>query len=350
MSHPPVEVRRACAEDLDDLLLLWATSREELSRSVRAVVAPPPEQLRPRLREALTSTDAPVLLARCEGAVAGYAVLRFAPVLALDGAALHIDHLYVLPHLRRRGVARTLLTAATALAERNGADQILAGAPPGARDTHRFLARLGFSPLVVRRVVGTAQLRRRLTGEGPRRGLDDLLSRRRSLRARATRASWTPSGWGGADRRMASPPPALSVLPAPGARIVTVGRTAEPAPPVATTPVPTSPAPAAPDRPVVLDRSVALDRPVVLDRSAATDRPALPAPALGPDPVPGPGPVPCPDPGPVPETVSGPETVPCPEPVSGPEPVPCPKQVTTPAPAVPARGPGRRRRRPPVVP
>jgi GNAT superfamily N-acetyltransferase len=193
VSRPPVEVRRACVDDLEDLLLLWAGSREELSRSLRQLGGLPPDQMRPRLREALAAREPTVLLARYEGAPAGYAVLRLAPVLAIDGEALHLDQLHVLAPLRRHGVGRALLVAATQIAERAGADQMLAGAPPGARDSHRFLARLGFSPLVVRRVVATSALRRRLTGEGQRRGLEDLLSRRRSLKARAVRAGWAGS-------------------------------------------------------------------------------------------------------------------------------------------------------------
>ena len=58
---------------------------------------------------------------------------------------------------------------------------------PWARDMHRFFARLGFSPVTVRRSVSPAVLRRRLTGEQHRGALEDLLSRRRSLRARARR-------------------------------------------------------------------------------------------------------------------------------------------------------------------
>ncbi len=59
---------------------------------------------------------------------------------------------------------------------------------------HRFLARLGFTPLVLRRVVATSTLRRRLAGESKRSALEDLLSRRRSLRARAVRAATPPHG------------------------------------------------------------------------------------------------------------------------------------------------------------
>ena len=192
MTRPPVEVRRAVGEDLDDLLMLWSQAREEVARAGRTPAGLPLALLRPRLQETLLSPDIHVLVARWDGRPAGYTVLRVAPVLAvLDASALHVDHLFVSPDARRHGVARALLTAATAIAERHGAEQVLAAAPPSARDAHRFLARLGFSPMVVRRAVSTSALRRRLAGEGERRGLEDLLSRRRSLRARAQRTDWS---------------------------------------------------------------------------------------------------------------------------------------------------------------
>jgi GNAT superfamily N-acetyltransferase len=204
-------------DDLDDLLLLWSASREELSRSFRCLAALPVDQLRPRLKETLAAGDPLVLIARYEAEPAGYALLRIAPVLAVDPAALHIDQMFVAPSLRRRGVAKALLLAVTAIAERNGAEQVLAGAPPSARDTHRFLARLGFSPLMVRRVTGTAALRRRLAGEGQRRGLEDLLSRRRSLRARAARgAAWAGGSRGDegeAASRTGDPAPRATAAP-----------------------------------------------------------------------------------------------------------------------------------------
>ena len=190
MTRPAVEARRATPADVDDLLLMWTRAREELGRTARPPYAVTPDQFRARLEEALGGQELIILIGRYEGGAAGYAVLRLAPVLLVDGDALHIEHLFVLPSVRHRGVARALLMLATSVAERHGADQIMAGAAPSARDTHRFLARLGFSPLVVRRVVGTSALRRRLAGEGPRRGLEDLLSRRRSMRARSLRSGW----------------------------------------------------------------------------------------------------------------------------------------------------------------
>jgi GNAT superfamily N-acetyltransferase len=176
-------------DDLEDLLLLWGQAREEVTGATRAVAGTAPEQLRPRLREALEGDDVHVLVARLDAAAVGYALLRVAPVFAItEGPCLHIEHLFVSPAARRRGVAKALLTGVAAVAERSGADQVITSVAPSARDTHRFLARLGFSPLVVRRVASTAVLRRKLAGESRRGTLEDLLSRRRSLRGKA---SWT---------------------------------------------------------------------------------------------------------------------------------------------------------------
>lgn len=189
MTRVPVDVRRAVVADLDDLLLLWGQARDEVTGTTRAVAGTAPDHLRPRLREALEGDEVHVLVARLDGAAVGYALLRVAPVFAItDGPCLHIEHLFVTPEARRRGVAKGLLAGVASVAERAGADQVMTSVAPAARDTHRFLARLGFSPFVVRRVASTAVLRRKLAGESRRGTLDDLLSRRRSLRAKA---SWT---------------------------------------------------------------------------------------------------------------------------------------------------------------
>ena len=186
VSRQPIDVRRVGAGDEEDLLRLWLLAREDVGPLGRPLGTTSPEALRPRLRAALAGDDVQIVLARWDGRPAGYSLVRVVPVAALlDGSAVQIEHLYVVPELRRHGVARALLAAVTGIAERAGAEQIVSSAPPGARDSHRFLARLGFSPVVVRRVVATSVLRRKLAGEARRGGLEDLLSRRRSLRARA---------------------------------------------------------------------------------------------------------------------------------------------------------------------
>jgi GNAT superfamily N-acetyltransferase len=179
----PVEVRRSTVDDVEEVLALWREARAETDRSSRPV---PVEQLRPRLTAALERGEVEVLLARWDARPAGFVVVRIAPLSVLgETPAVHVEQLFVTPELRRHGIARALLSGVVARAERECADQIVTGVPPWARDTHRFFARLGFTPLVVRRTVATGVLRRRLAGESARTAVDDLLSRRRSLRARA---------------------------------------------------------------------------------------------------------------------------------------------------------------------
>jgi GNAT superfamily N-acetyltransferase len=186
VTRQPIDVRRAGTGDVEDLLQLWSVAREDFGPLGRPTIVTAPEQIRPRLRAALLGDDVHVVIARWDGRPAGYTLVRVVPIAALlDGLAVQIEQLYVLPELRRHGVARAMLVAVTGIAERVGAEQVISSAPQGARDSHRFLARLGFSPVVVRRVAATSVLRRKLAGEGRRGGLEDLLSRRRSLRARA---------------------------------------------------------------------------------------------------------------------------------------------------------------------
>lgn len=183
MPRVPVEVRRCTVDDVDEVLALWREARAETDRSNRPV---PVEQLRPRLTAALERGEAEVLLARWDARPAGFVLVRIAPLSMLgETLAVHVEQLFVTPELRRHGIARALLSGVVARAERECADQVVTGVPPWARDTHRFFARLGFTPLVVRRTVATGVLRRRLAGESARAAVDDLLSRRRSLRARA---------------------------------------------------------------------------------------------------------------------------------------------------------------------
>jgi predicted GNAT superfamily acetyltransferase len=182
-----VEVRRAAVADLDDVLALWAEGREEVSRLGRSSNLA--EQVGPRLAEAMASGQIEALLARREGRPVGFLILRETPLTFIaERPSICIDHVFVSAQARRHGVARAMLAQVAARAELCGAEQIVSTVTPWARDTHRFFARLGFSPLSVRRSVAPSTLRRRLSGDS-QRGLENLLSRRRSLRARSGRRS-----------------------------------------------------------------------------------------------------------------------------------------------------------------
>jgi GNAT superfamily N-acetyltransferase len=179
-----VDVRRATVDDLADLLELWTEGRDENARLGRT--STPAEQVGPRLVEAMATGQIEVLLARRDGRAVGFLILRVSPLSFLvDQPAVHIDQMFVTAGTRRHGVARAMLGQVAGRAEHCGAEQILSSVAPWDRDTHRFFARLGFSPVTVWRSVTPATLRRRLSGELHRGGLEDLLSRRRSLRARA---------------------------------------------------------------------------------------------------------------------------------------------------------------------
>jgi len=118
--------------------------------------------------------------------VIGMLAARLDEVGAIDlTPVLHVTHLMVAPGHRRRGVGRSLLAAAVHLAEDAGLEHVLATAAAGSREGNRYLARIGFAPLVVHRIAGTATLRRSL-------GMTDVAGRMAMLRrARLVRAQRT---------------------------------------------------------------------------------------------------------------------------------------------------------------
>ncbi|MGI8679748.1 MAG: GNAT family N-acetyltransferase [Jatrophihabitans sp.] len=124
------------------------------------------------------------------GSVVGMLAARADEIGAIDLIqVLHVTHLMVVPQQRRRGVGRALLTAAVQLADELGVENVLTTAAAGSREGNRYLARIGFAPLVVHRVAPTSVLRRSL-------GMTDVAGRMAVLR-RARLARAQRSGFGG---------------------------------------------------------------------------------------------------------------------------------------------------------
>lgn len=149
---------------------------------------PETEHLAGRLEQILAEGTRTLLVAVDDtaGAVAGLLVAHPDDIGAIDlTPVLHISHLVVAPAMRRRGVGRALLAGAVHLAETRGDEKILATVASGSREGNRYLARLGFAPLVTHRVASTGVLRRAL-------GLADVPGRvamlRRSRLARTRRS------------------------------------------------------------------------------------------------------------------------------------------------------------------
>ena len=89
-----------------------------------------------------------------------------------------MSHAVVADRHRRRGAGRALVGAAATFAEERGVGQLVVSVHPTSREANRFLARLGFAPLTVRRSASVAGVRRRLAA-GETRQVEHAVPRRR---------------------------------------------------------------------------------------------------------------------------------------------------------------------------
>jgi GNAT superfamily N-acetyltransferase len=95
--------------------------------------------------------------------------------------SIYVSHLLVSPRHRHRGAGRALLAAAVGYADDLGLDHVIVGVSTGGREANRFFARLGFAPLVLRRIAPVGALRRTL-------GLVDAVADARGHLARRARS------------------------------------------------------------------------------------------------------------------------------------------------------------------
>ena len=184
MSRPSISVRRVGQDEERSFAELWMASRVEAGVSPEVASRAASEG---RITAALHREDVRAYIALSDGQAVGFAVAATSPFSALTEApCVTIDQLYVSPEQRKHGVARQLMSAVTLYADSRGCEQIGCNVPAQHREANRFFARLGFSSQVVRRITTVSALRRRLgTDERHHASLEQLLHRRRSLRARA---------------------------------------------------------------------------------------------------------------------------------------------------------------------
>jgi GNAT superfamily N-acetyltransferase len=163
---------------------MWDELREMGSRVERVIPPSAEDGVLERLQAVTEDPNSRALVATVDGEVAGMAVLTVAPYAPLfDQRAVHAHYLHVLDGYRRMGIGKALLAAAVSLADETGAEHVVTSVLPQMRETQRFYARLGFSPVVVRRSVPVNALRRRLCGGGAASVVaDHLAARRRTLR------------------------------------------------------------------------------------------------------------------------------------------------------------------------
>ena len=181
MSRRTLEVTQVDIDDLRDITGLWLAARIDGGSTKQAAARCVTEG---RLTTALRRPGVHAWVARLDGEAVGYAIATENPFGLSPSAELAIEQLWVGPDARRHGVAKSLITAILSSAERAGCELVVSNVPTTSRDANRFFARLGFSSVIVRRVVSTTQLRRKVAPETSESG-HELLRRRRSLRSRA---------------------------------------------------------------------------------------------------------------------------------------------------------------------
>jgi ribosomal protein S18 acetylase RimI-like enzyme len=180
-----VLIRDATVQDVPGLASASEYIREHTLR--HGTFVPPPAGARLAEMVELVEEDptSRIKVAEVDGEIAGMVVLHravMAPLLGHD--CLEMSYLVVLPGFERRGVGKALVCAATTMAEELGLDHVTASVYPQVRSAQRFFARLGFSPLVVRRVAPTAVLRRRLMVNDHAPRVRPALVKRRTIRTR----------------------------------------------------------------------------------------------------------------------------------------------------------------------
>jgi ribosomal protein S18 acetylase RimI-like enzyme len=182
-----VRVRPAAGADIPSLVeLVQHIDTSSGLFSGKPLNDPSPNHLAERFAEILDSERVLLIAADDAGQVVGMLAARNDEVGAIDlTPVLHVTHLMVDPAHRRRGIGRALLAAAVKLADDRGIEHVLTTAAAGSREGNRYLARIGFAPLVVHRIAATSTLRRSL-------GMTDVAGRMAVLRrARLVRAQRT---------------------------------------------------------------------------------------------------------------------------------------------------------------
>ena len=198
MTRSGVRIRPAVPSDVAALVRLVRSVDTASGRfSGRALLDPSEEHIADRLAEILAEADRSLLVADDDhaGELVGLLVARPDEIGAIDlTPVLHVTHLLVAPAQRRRGIGRALLAGAVHLAEERGIDRVLTTAASGSREANRYLARLGFAPLVVHRIASTTNLCRALgLSDAPERMA--VMRRARARRLNGGASTPAPSSW-----------------------------------------------------------------------------------------------------------------------------------------------------------
>jgi GNAT superfamily N-acetyltransferase len=181
MSRTPLVTRVARREDAPALAELWSDVLRRADRSEQVA------DLEMVIKQAAVSPEQRLVVVDYNGELAGAVFLRLSTLSPINlEPCVQSVQARVLPQVRRHGVGRALMEAATAFAEENGLLHVTTAVASTSREANRFMARLGFGPVATIRLATTSVARTRLTPPTPAdRGLNKVLAARRSQRRAA---------------------------------------------------------------------------------------------------------------------------------------------------------------------
>ncbi len=181
MTRGSVIIRDAVPDDSGALLSIWKDFTSPSTRSSGTVASV--DQVSSAVLRLEADACERLLVAVVDDAVVGVVHLRRAPVSPIhDEDAVHLGYLHVLSSHRRRGVGRQFLEAAADWADEKDSSIVMATVAASARDSNRFLARLGLTQVAVLRACSVIQLRTRLNKAMTKSARTNVVATRRHMR------------------------------------------------------------------------------------------------------------------------------------------------------------------------
>lgn len=155
-------VRDAVPADAEALFNIWTDFTADPPRRPRLPAGL--DEVRSAVRRIDSDPDQRLVVAVTEDQPVGVAHLRLAPVSPIHGDdAVHVGYLHVLSRFRRRGLGKQIMEAAADWADERGSQHVVASVAATARDSNRFLARLGMAQVAVVRATTVPSLRSKLS-------------------------------------------------------------------------------------------------------------------------------------------------------------------------------------------
>ncbi|MGH3456900.1 N-acetyltransferase family protein [Aeromicrobium sp.] len=199
----PIVLRDADREDAAALIALWsecaAFGRDEGSEVFTQQSLwrePTVAEAAAALEFALRSPDKRIIVALVDGEIVGATVCDIRTLTPVNlNMVLVVTEIQVSPRHRRRNVASTLLSAAASYGEERDCEIVVASTPAHARESNRYLTKIGFNQIAVLRAIQASKLRSRLTSKVTQsRDTGKLIAVRRTMRRRQGERRLRPRG------------------------------------------------------------------------------------------------------------------------------------------------------------